>query len=85
VLGAGAGIWGRAALWVSPLLFAMYARYWVDRIADGPVHSLASALLYAVPVAGGAVLLAMSRADWTGTTAIEPDPALEQVPAAPAS
>jgi PAT family beta-lactamase induction signal transducer AmpG len=84
VLGTGAGAWGRAALWIAPLLFAMYGRYWVGQIGNGALQALATALLYAVPVAAGVVLLSLSRADWGGTTAIEADPSLEQVPAAPA-
>jgi PAT family beta-lactamase induction signal transducer AmpG len=85
VLGAKAGALGRAALWMAPLLFAMYGRYWVGQVGNGAVQAIATALLYAVPLAAGALLLALARANWEGTTAIEPDPALEQVPAAPVS
>jgi MFS transporter, PAT family, beta-lactamase induction signal transducer AmpG len=65
VLGDAAGPWRRAALWVSPLLLAMHARYQLDRLADFPaLHATAQALLYAVPLAGGVVLLALARRDW---------------------
>jgi PAT family beta-lactamase induction signal transducer AmpG len=76
VLGALAGPYGRAALWVAPLLMAMYGRYWVDKIGNAPLHSLATLLLYAVPLAGGAVLLVLAGKDWSETTRIEPDPQL---------
>jgi MFS transporter, PAT family, beta-lactamase induction signal transducer AmpG len=65
VLGDAAGPWRRAALWVSPLLLAMHARYQLDRLADFPaLHATAQALLYAGPLAGGVVLLALARRDW---------------------
>jgi PAT family beta-lactamase induction signal transducer AmpG len=85
VLGPKAGLWARMALWAAPLLMAMYGRYWVDRMGGGALQTLATALLYAVPLAGGVVLLAMSRMNWSDTTQVEGDPALEQVPAAPAA
>jgi PAT family beta-lactamase induction signal transducer AmpG len=78
VLGAGAGRWRDASLWVAPLLFAMFGRYWVDKLPDG-VGLVAHALLYVVPLAGGLVLLAMATRDWSGTARIEPDAALTPV------
>lgn len=84
-LGGAAGRLGSAAAWIAPLLLLMYGRYWVDRLDAGALGSIASALLYAVPLAGGAVLLAMARLDWTDTTRIESDPALQRVDAAPAA
>jgi PAT family beta-lactamase induction signal transducer AmpG len=84
VLGASAGVWGRAALWISLPLLAMYGRYWVDKLGGGPLAAAANVLLYAAPLAGGAVLLAMSRMDWSGATKIEGDPALERVEPEPA-
>lgn len=76
VLGAAAGPWRRAALWVPLLLFAMFGRYWIDRIAVAPLHALAMFLLYATPLAGGAVLLALAAKDWSDTTRIAGDPQL---------
>lgn len=78
VLGARAGAWGRASLWVAPLLFAMYGRYWADTIANSALRWSATLLLYAVPLAAGWVLLALSRMDWSASTPIEADPAIER-------
>jgi MFS transporter, PAT family, beta-lactamase induction signal transducer AmpG len=65
VLGDKAGAWRRASLWVAPLLLAMYGRYWVDKLAAMPaLHSVAQALVYAVPLVAGVVLLALSSRDW---------------------
>jgi len=65
VLGDAAGPWRRAALWLAPLLLAMHARYQLDRLADQPaLHTIALALMYAVPLAGGIVLLALARRGW---------------------
>jgi PAT family beta-lactamase induction signal transducer AmpG len=70
VLGDSAGAWRRAALWVSPLLLAMYGRYWVDRLASLPaLRSAAEVLMYAAPLAGGIVLLAMASRDWAEVNA----------------
>jgi PAT family beta-lactamase induction signal transducer AmpG len=78
VLGEAAGFWRRAALWVAPLLMAMYGRYWVDKLAGMPaLHTAAQTLLYAVPLAGGLVLLALASRDWRGTSDMAP----ESVPA----
>ena len=75
VLGTGAGVWRRAALWMSPLLLAMYARYWVEQLAGVPaLRSAAEVLLYAVPLAAGVVLLALSARDWRTVNA-QPQPA----------
>lgn len=70
VLGAAAGRWRPAALWTVPFLFAMYGRYWIEKIGNAPLHSLANVLLYATPLAGGAALLAMASLSWSGTTRI---------------
>lgn len=65
VLGRGAGVWRQAALWVAPLLLAMYGRYWVDKLSGVPaLRQAAEALLYAVPLAAGIVLVAMAFRDW---------------------
>ena len=65
VLGASAGAWRRAALWMAPLLLAMYGRYFVDRLDGLPaLRSIADALVYLVPLAGGIVLLALASRDW---------------------
>lgn len=77
-LGAVAGALGNAALWIAPLLFAMYGRYWMDKL-PGPLEMVAQALLYATPLAAGLVLLALSRKDWSAGTAMAPDPALAPV------
>lgn len=65
VLGAGAGPWRRAALWMAPLLLAMYGRYFVARLDGLPaLRSIADALVYLVPLAGGVVLLALASRNW---------------------
>lgn len=65
VLGEAAGLWRRAALWVGLLLLAMHGRHYLDGIAGLPVlHMAAGALVQLVPLAGGVVLLAMSRRRW---------------------
>jgi MFS transporter, PAT family, beta-lactamase induction signal transducer AmpG len=65
VLGDAAGPWRRAALWLAPLLLAMHGRYQLERLADQPaLHTAALALMYAVPLAGGIVLLALARRSW---------------------
>jgi PAT family beta-lactamase induction signal transducer AmpG len=76
VLGMAAGRFGRAALWIAPFLFAMYGRYWIEDITIGPLYALAIVLLYATPLAAGAVLLTMARMDWSDTTDIAGDPQL---------
>jgi PAT family beta-lactamase induction signal transducer AmpG len=65
VLGEAAGIWRKASLWVAPLLLLMYGRYWADKLAGVPaLRSAAEVLIYAVPLAGGIVLLAMAARSW---------------------
>jgi PAT family beta-lactamase induction signal transducer AmpG len=65
VLGREAGVWRRAALWVSPLLLLMYGRYWVEKLSGMPaLRSAAEVLMYAVPLAAGIVLVAMAFRDW---------------------
>jgi PAT family beta-lactamase induction signal transducer AmpG len=72
VLGEGAGVWRRAALWMPLLLFAMYARYWVEKLAGSPVlRQAAEVALYAVPLAAGIVLLALAGRNW-GALETEP-------------
>jgi MFS transporter, PAT family, beta-lactamase induction signal transducer AmpG len=70
VLGAAAGGWRRVSLWVSPLLLAMYARYWIDKLPASWAMP-AEVLLYGVPLAGGVVLLALASRNWRGTSDIE--------------
>jgi MFS transporter, PAT family, beta-lactamase induction signal transducer AmpG len=78
VLGAGAGPWRRAALWIAPLLLAMHGRCAIDRLAALPalpaLRSVAELLIYLVPLAGGIVLLALASRDWPALEA-EPQPA----------
>jgi len=81
VLGAGAGRFGRAALWVAPFLFLMYGRYWIANISIAPLQAIANLLLYVTPLVAGCVLIAMARMDWSETTKIEGDPQLTPVEA----
>jgi MFS transporter, PAT family, beta-lactamase induction signal transducer AmpG len=75
VLGDAAGRWRRAALWAAPLLLAMHLRYQLDKLAGMPaLHTVALALMYAAPLLGGIVLLALSRRNWR-------EVAVEAVPA----
>ena len=48
--------WRNAALWMAPLLFAMYGRYFVDRLAPG-LQGAAQTLVHLVPLAAGVVLV----------------------------
>jgi len=69
VLGAGAGPWRHAAAWTAPLLLAMHGRYWLDRLNGLPaLRPAAEVLLYAVPLLGGLVLLALARRQWPALT-----------------
>jgi MFS transporter, PAT family, beta-lactamase induction signal transducer AmpG len=72
VLGHGAGARGRAALWVAPLLLAMWGRHWIDKLPYG-LQTPAQTLMYATALAGGLVLLSLAVVDWRGTTRIEPE------------
>ena len=73
VLGDAGGRWRRAAPWMALLLLALHARYWLDALATQPaLGSLAQGLLYAVPLAGGAMLLALATRDWTMDDVTEP-------------
>jgi PAT family beta-lactamase induction signal transducer AmpG len=57
----------RLGVWIAPLLLAMYLRHFVDRgvQAFGPgFGTIANALLLAVPLAAGLVLIGLSRARW---------------------
>lgn len=70
VLGAGAGAWRRAALWLAPLLLAMYLRNWIGKLDAWPAwRALAEALVCGVPLAAGVVLLALALRDWRGLNA----------------
>ena len=74
-LGAAAGRWRRAALWVAPLLVAMHGRYWIDGLASVRLlHDAAQVLVLVVPLLGGVVLLGLASRDWSGANA-EPVPA----------
>jgi PAT family beta-lactamase induction signal transducer AmpG len=67
VLGAAAGAWRRASVWVALLLLAMYARSFVGRLDAMPaLRALAEGLIYLAPLAGGVVLLAMAAKEWKG-------------------
>ena len=65
VLGEGAGVWRRAALWMAPLLLAMHARYQFGRLDAGTgLQMMAEALIYLVPLMGAIVLLALAKQSW---------------------
>ncbi|MBK0391866.1 MFS transporter [Ramlibacter algicola] len=65
VLADSAGVWRRAALWLAPLLLAMYARRWLGNLSGVPaLHAVAEALVYAIPLAGGVVLLGLATRHW---------------------
>jgi PAT family beta-lactamase induction signal transducer AmpG len=65
VLGAAAGAWRRAAIWVAPLLLLMYGRSYVEKLDGMPaLRAAAEVLIYLVPLAGGVVLLAMAAREW---------------------
>ncbi|HWI80435.1 MFS transporter [Ramlibacter sp.] len=69
VLGGAAGAWRRAALWIAPLLLAMYGRYSIGTLDRLPaLRTAADALLYLVPLAGGIVLLALASRRWEALT-----------------
>jgi PAT family beta-lactamase induction signal transducer AmpG len=71
VLGTAAGASRRAALWIAPLLFAMFGRYWIDKMPEA-LQWPAQALMYATAVGAGVVLIALAALDWRGTVRIEP-------------
>jgi PAT family beta-lactamase induction signal transducer AmpG len=74
-LGGAAGRWRKAALWAAPLLLAMHARHWIDRLDGMPaLRGGAEMLLYLVPLLGGLVLLGLASRDWRVATA-DPVPA----------
>ena len=64
VLGASAPGLRKAAPWIALLLFAIYRRYWIDKIDSAALRAAANVLLYATPIAAGLLLLAMARAPW---------------------
>jgi PAT family beta-lactamase induction signal transducer AmpG len=73
VLADAAGWWRRAALWVAPLLILMYARTWLDKLSGVPaLHLAAQALMVAVPLAAGIVLLALAKRDWRAAADMQP-------------
>ncbi|MGZ5179048.1 MAG: MFS transporter [Ramlibacter sp.] len=73
VLAGAAGFWRRAALWMAPLLLAMYGRSWLDKLAGLPALQLvARALVFVVPAAAGIVLLALATRDWGATVDMQP-------------
>ena len=73
VLGAGAGGWRRAALWMAPLLLAMHGRYHLDKLAGLPaLAALAQALIVVVPLLGGIVLLGLASRPWQALDRLEP-------------
>jgi hypothetical protein len=46
-------------------LLLMYGRYWVDKLNGVPaLRNAAEVLMYAVPLAGGIVLVALAFRDW---------------------
>lgn len=72
VLGDAAGLWRRVALWVSPLLLLMYGRNFLGKLDSMPaLRSLAEILIYAVPLAGGIVLIALATRNWR---TLDPEP-----------
>ncbi len=72
VLGDAAGFWRRVALWVSPLLLLMYGRNFLGKLDSMPaLRSLAEILVYAVPLAGGIVLIALATRNWR---TLDPEP-----------
>ncbi|MBI5275431.1 MAG: MFS transporter [Burkholderiales bacterium] len=74
VLGAGAGRWRRAALWLAPLLLLMYARNFVGKL-NPSLMPLADVLIYLVPLAGGVVLLGLAGRNWHAVAVEEAEPA----------
>ena len=75
VLGASAGFLGRIAPWIALLLFAIYGRYWIDKIGNPTLAGIANVLLYATPIVGGLVLIAMARLDWRSHIPVDEEPA----------
>ena len=63
VLDAAAGVWRNMALWLAPLLFAMYGRYYMAKLAPA-LQTLAQGLVHVVPLVAGVALIAISRRDW---------------------
>jgi PAT family beta-lactamase induction signal transducer AmpG len=81
VLGRSTPGVARAAVWVAPLLFAMYARYYLDgiakRIGADPASFREGAELAMMLVAAGAgaLLLLLWRKPWAELGAVEVEPA----------
>jgi len=83
VLAGSARGLARAAIWVAPLLLAMYVRYHLDSIAS-LLHVDAAAfrsgmglVMDLVALAGGALLVLLSRKPWVemGAPGVQPDAA----------
>jgi len=72
VLGDAARALTRFGAWLAPLLFLMYARYYIDGIAGwfsflmpaGNFRNAAEFALRAVPLASGVVLLLLALRPW---------------------
>ncbi len=68
VLGSQAGVaLRRACLGLAPLLLALYLRKYLG--AETELRSVAEALIYAVPLAAGLVLLLLARRNWAALSA----------------
>jgi PAT family beta-lactamase induction signal transducer AmpG len=79
VVGGSAPTLTRIGAWLAPLLLAMYARYHVDRIAGWLALPFArqalEAVLFAVPLCAGVVLLLLASRSWRELAAPAPAPA----------
>jgi PAT family beta-lactamase induction signal transducer AmpG len=73
VLGRAAGAWRQAALWIAPFLFLIYGRNFIAKLDGVPALRLAAdALIYAVPLAAGVILLALAARSWQAVAVPEP-------------
>ena len=84
VLGAAAGAWRRPALWMSVLLLLMYGRNFVGKLQSPALLLAADVFIYLVPLAGAAVLFAISGKDWREVAAGSDEPPVP-LPAAAAA
>jgi PAT family beta-lactamase induction signal transducer AmpG len=65
VLGAEMRRWRVAALWMAPLLLAMYGRNFLAKLdAMSALRSAAEGFVVVVPLAAAVVLFAFARGDW---------------------
>jgi PAT family beta-lactamase induction signal transducer AmpG len=62
ILGADAGRWRLLALWAPVPLFAMYGRYFIDKL--GSAQAWIEPLLYLFPLIGGVALLGFALQPW---------------------